>query len=234
MTKRITQFLMLFVAFCMAAESMAADIRWNCFSQGGGATSPEIYWYGEWDGAKPISAWAFLRLKTETPDETSVSISPADGVILVGRWNWVVAALGDIACEATTRNLESYFMHHGSDTPGADGGGGPIVTDRGSSVYMMVMAEVLSDVAPSGLDTSSWPPYCYGWVELQVGNDGVVMLGSSAIDLDGGPMIVGGGSAIPEPSSDMLLLVGCVALFARRPRFTVAILDNPVNAVKKQ
>ena len=234
MTKRIMLFLMLSVAFCFAAESRAADIRWDCFTQNGTGAEFEVYWYGEYDSAKPMSAWASLHAKAETFDESSVSISPADGVLLVGRWNWIVATLGDIACEATTRNIDSYFMHHGSDTPGVGAEGDPIIADRGSSVYMMVMAEVLSDFAPSGWDTSSWPPYCYGWVELQVGNDGVVRLGSSAIDLDGGPMIVGGGSAIPEPSSAMLLLVGCVALFARRPRFTVANLDNPVHAIKKQ
>ena len=56
------------------------------------------------------------------------------------------------------------------------------------------------------------PYYAYGWVELS-GADVV----SSAWDLDGGPMIVGGGSALtPEPSSTLLLLVGGALLALRR------------------
>ena len=56
------------------------------------------------------------------------------------------------------------------------------------------------------------PYYAYGWVELS-GTD----VRASAWDLDGGPMIVGGGSAIPEPSSAQLLLV-CGALLALKRR----------------
>ena len=44
-----------------------------------------------------------------------------------------------------------------------------------------------------------------------------LVIASSAIDLDGGPMIVGGG-AIPEPSSGVLLLLGTIILALRRKR----------------
>ena len=64
----------------------------------------------------------------------------------------------------------------------------------------------------------------FGWIELKVdGNStgGDVILLGSAIDLDGGPMIVGGGAwegATPEPASGLLLLVGGALLALRRQR----------------
>ena len=61
--------------------------------------------------------------------------------------------------------------------------------------------------------------YLYGWISLDIDSDGNLTLSGSAIDLDGGPMIVGGGAwtgGIPEPSGGMLFLLGVVALGLRR------------------
>lgn len=58
----------------------------------------------------------------------------------------------------------------------------------------------------------------YGWVGLQATGDGNLFVVASAIDLDGGPMIVGGGSATPEPSCGLLLLLGAGLLALRRVR----------------
>ena len=60
------------------------------------------------------------------------------------------------------------------------------------------------------------PNYIYGWVEISADEDGTLKLVGSAIDIDGGPMIVGSGSATPEPSSALLLLVGGALLALRR------------------
>ena len=60
------------------------------------------------------------------------------------------------------------------------------------------------------------PDTFYGWVQILVGTDGAISVGTSAIDLDGGPMIVGGGSSTPEPASGLLLLVGGALLALRR------------------
>ena len=70
----------------------------------------------------------------------------------------------------------------------------------------------MSRLEPSGT-------YLYGWVSIGVDDDGSPYLVHSAIDLDGGPMIVGGGAwegGIPEPSGGMLLLIGAAVLGLRR------------------
>ena len=59
--------------------------------------------------------------------------------------------------------------------------------------------------------------YYYGWAEYVVDEDGTFKILNSAIDFDGGPMIVG---AIPEPTSGFLLLLGVAGLALRRQRMT--------------
>jgi len=82
-----------------------------------------------------------------------------------------------------------------------------IPIEWGETVYL-AMSTVVKDGDESYL--------AYGWVELGMnGEDPVVK--SSAWDVDGGAMIVGGG-AIPEPSAAMLLLLGVAGLALRRRR----------------
>ena len=56
----------------------------------------------------------------------------------------------------------------------------------------------------------------YGWLGFVATGGSDVELLTSAIDLAGGPMIIGGGSAIPEPSGGMLALLGLSVLALRR------------------
>ena len=55
----------------------------------------------------------------------------------------------------------------------------------------------------------------YGWVEFGFDNHEGLIVVNGALDMDGGPMIVGSG-AIPEPSSALLLLLGFAGLALRR------------------
>ena len=55
----------------------------------------------------------------------------------------------------------------------------------------------------------------YGWIELGLGEDGLVRVLHSAWDSDGDPITVG---ATPEPVSGLLLLVGGALLALRRQR----------------
>ena len=76
-----------------------------------------------------------------------------------------------------------------------------------------VLAFVCSDFKeyPSGI---SAPSFVYGWLQLGIDQTGVLYLGPNAYDLDGGPMVVGGGAwegGIPEPSGGILFLLGVAA-----------------------
>ena len=53
----------------------------------------------------------------------------------------------------------------------------------------------------------------FGWLELGMGEDGLLRVLQSAWDIDGSPIIVG---AIPEPAAGLLLLVGGALLALRR------------------
>ena len=131
--------------------------------------------------------------------------------------NWLGASYGDIADESTTRHKDSYFLHLFVDETYAEMSVGGraytpynIFVEPDSSFYMMFA------VQGGSLEN---PRYAYGWIEVGVDAEGNLTLLDSAADLDGGPMIVGGGAytgATPEPSAGLLLLVGVAALGLRR------------------
>ena len=133
--------------------------------------------------------------------------------------NWVVAQQGAKVDATTTRLLpdDSYLLHFMLDD-GRYLGPNEITVDANVGLYL---AFVCSDV--TGYSSPDRAPYVYGWVELAVDGDGNVVVLSSAADLDGGPMIVGGGAwtGIPEPSGGMLMLLGLAALGLRRREFSV-------------
>ena len=135
------------------------------------------------------------------------------GACLGASENILVARPGDVVSSTTTRHLakEAYFDHAFIDDEDYYGTH-TTTASPASSVYMMF---VFSDDIMYRPD----PSYIYGWVEIVVASDGRISLGRSALDLDGGPMIVGGGAwegATPEPASGLLLLLGGALLALRR------------------
>ena len=139
---------------------------------------------------------------------TTLTANPHD-VVLSFMGNWVVATLGDIAMESTTRHLADYFMHCYTDGESPTLSATSLSVNGSQNVYLMFSTSGFGETPESDY------PYYYGWVELLI-DRGTVSLIHSAIDLDGGPIIVGGGSAVPEPSSVLLLLVGSALLALKR------------------
>ena len=78
-----------------------------------------------------------------------------------------------------------------------------VVISQGESVYLGFASQ------PGDM---TGPVSC-GWVELGLDGGGMLTALSSAWDRDGDPIRVG---ATPEPSSALLLLMGCALLALRR------------------
>lgn len=207
--KRISVFLLLAVSSCMTVK--AASVLWDAVIDD---------YYAPLEGQLEITC---LRGECFMLDAVLVPTIMSSNEIVINMvsqclgasQNLIVAQPGDIASYASTRNLskDAYFDHSFIDDEDYYGTGSTTASP-GSSVYMMF---VFSDDMVHPRD----PSYIYGWVEIAVSADGTLNLGRSAIDLDGGPMIVGGGAwegSTPEPASGLLLLVGGALLAMRRRR----------------
>ena len=129
--------------------------------------------------------------------------------------NWVIAHENSIVDATNTRYLrdDDYLLHYMLDD-NRYLGSKELIVEANTALYL---AFVCSDV--NAYSDPKEASVVYGWVELAVDGNGNVVVSSSAADLDGGPMVVGGGAwegGIPEPSGGMLFLLGAAALGLRR------------------
>ena len=158
---------------------------------------------------------------TVDKSKVNITISPNDVVVANASCNWLVASVGDVVSESTTRHLDpsQYFLHitlddDFTDMHAYDGWfitGDPITVRRNSIFYLMLAA---GDVHSIYADEKQ--NVYYGWVEVTVSPMGEIGVGSSCINLDGDPIIVGY-DLVPEPGVTGLLLFGLAALvFPRR------------------
>ena len=200
-----------------------AAVKWDCMSitstRGENGISVGCY-----DFAHPQMIWPEIGFEISVQNQVILFAVVSDYVVAEFIGNWVVAKPGDVACEETTRHLNNYLYHSYMDNSyhlpgmeaviGTDDGpvthSGSVSVKKGLDVYLMFAVESI------GILDGNAPEIYYGWTQLLTSTDGSVRVGASAIDLDGGPMIVGGGSAIPEPSSTLLLLIGGALLALKR------------------
>ena len=133
---------------------------------------------------------------------------------------WSLVSEGDILDKAFFRGMEAPLIRKTT-----------AVYERNTqtsvsraSFYLGVQAETIDTAAVTDWSGNWNDPriytgeYVYGWVELAFDSENTLYVVTSAFDADGGPMIVGGGSATPEPSAVLLLLVGGAGLLLRRIR----------------
>ena len=133
--------------------------------------------------------------------------------------SWLEMGYGEVASVSTTRNVGSYFYHIFTDEGVGEYSTYDITVQSGDDFYLAFAA---------ALD-ASYTSFAYGWVGLKADDDGRLTMTGSAIDLDGGPMVVGGGAytdATPEPSAGVLFLLGAAALGLRR-----RVLGNSIGGV---
>ena len=123
---------------------------------------------------------------------------------------WTLAMAGDVLDESYFTGQSEYFYKYGVYSDMTERSDYTVTIDRGDSVYL---AALVADYVVRDSD------FMYGWLQIGVDEHGKLYALGSALDIDGDPMIVGGGSAsVPEPSGGILLLVGASVLVLRRRR----------------
>ena len=214
MTK-VLQFVVASYVFSLCA--FGTDVQWPLFDTPSGNGTQTIHPY------RVLGSYfvAEINLQSTALASGGFEISEGGGAYameFIG--NWSAASAGDIVSESTTRHKDSYFYHSTLDDSPPDSCYGTdytpysIFVEPDSSFYLMFAHE--SPASAFGLGPSE---YVYGWIEVGVDSAGNLTLLDSAADLDGGPMIVGGGAytgATPEPTAGVLLLLGAAALGLRR------------------
>ena len=195
------------IALAYSGHVSAANILWNYLANQGNG---RIGCY-EPNG---IPIWPDMTFSVIERPQT-VMLVPTNEVVLEFIGTWGVAVIGEIVDDAIEENTERCFLRSEYGSSATVHIGDPVEVRKNDSVYMALSVGEIDFLH----DPAMVSRYLYGWVEIIVGDDGTVSVGSSAIDLDGGPIIVGGGSALtPEPSAALLLLVGGALLALKRRR----------------
>lgn len=140
-------------------------------------------------------------------DGTYIKADDYTGTAAPVNMRWLLALYGDVLDASTLplfRNVELTVSPN-------YGAGGDKIADP-SDFYLVFVAEDWDDYVAGAANPHRW----YGWVNLAVNADGALDLLGSDIAVYGDTLIVGGGSAIPEPSGGLLFLLGAAALALRR------------------
>ena len=201
------------IVACLSLSGFGASIQWNDFTVSLGGNG----WWDVHRNILPMRLNADVCLSVvQGANDFSVEAVAYD---LMFCGNWARMNAGDVVSQSTIRNKDSYFLHTPDmDEPAGGSGQGyskySISVSPNESFYLAFVAAEDGGENPN-LTT------VYGWVEIEIDDIGNLSLVGSAFDLDGGPMIVGGGSyseTVPEPSGGVLFLLGVAALGLRRRR----------------
>ena len=195
---------------CIVSVS-AATVEWNQLKSVNAEvwdTGPLWCVWGPWDGSSGI---LFDIYVTYGEHGGLMGSDKMD----VGGWTTLARQMnpGDIVDYDSMIGMEGpyfYYNERGATTVQCDY---EAEFDAEGKIYL-----ALSTIAWTGTGDEQVRYPAYGWVELALDPLAEPIVVSSAWDRDGGAMIVGGG-AIPEPTSALLLAVGCAFLALRRKRY---------------
>jgi hypothetical protein len=200
--------LLLIISFPIVSQ--AVNVRWGS----GMIDAPDSY------SGVPYYQWSFGIMEEQYISCANFFFEKSDysyGVRMTSV-NFALAAYGSAfalmnegdvvdAASMATGNLFSdpYGMVNGNTVYDIT-----IPIRQGRDVYLGFVTDVYMDDGSFDVRTG------YGWVKFRADLYGGLYVDAAAIDLDGGPMIVGGGAYIPEPHSALLLFVGCALLALKR------------------
>lgn len=194
MNKQVASLILRCACFLTAYTSFGANVRWNAF---------DVYDFGSWQQG----AW---MLGSGLPYAPGVGFYGTGDVLAEGSYNadgggsyWVHSFWGDELSSFSDyeeRQLLADVRYTGESVVAGEG-------VSGGHEYLAIIGYTSNMYDP----TAKIETY-YGWVELN-GKEVV----ASAITADG-PLRVGTGEVIPEPSSGFLCLAGLLALMLCRPK----------------
>ncbi len=202
-------YMLCLLLSCWGTFCFSANVVWD---------NPSIYVGGNFSLTQPAQGygpgeyWSLhLSLTVSQLDAYRYTVTgERPNLLFSGNW---VKPTGDnaIADEDTTRHLSEYVIHQFIDAPAYEDSfsSSAFTVNAGEEFYLMFCV----DTNYPNLDV------IYGWVQLRMETNGTISYLHSAYDLDGGPMVVGGGvwtGGIPEPSCGMLLLIGTAVLGLHR------------------
>ena len=218
----------VYLAF-MVARADAATIAWGVLEGGGTASgdSWDVSFLPKNGNPLEVSPGWFVYpnlVSSATKDGTRVSLSGnPDGIVLAYGDSWVRLEEGDLVDASSTRNRSSYFLHGWLDGsgPSIDGydvrADDPIEAPYSSAFtfYLGFATGAENDTAPDMTD--NWSHVYYGWARFVYAR-GTISLVNSALNTEGGGIYVGTDrtTAVPEPASGALALLGALPLLRRR------------------
>ena len=175
-----------------------ANVEWNCLALVMVNEYPTIGYVGT-----GTCVGTSLSMKV-TKQSTGAILEESGNTWLLSFTTWIQAFTGDVISENYFKN-ESRVLY----TDDGSGVRNSLVIQEDEVFYLAFKSAKWED------DFSQMVGTVYGWAALRMVDGGLVLEGS-AVDLDGWTMVVGGGSAIPEPSCVLLALLGGALLVLRR------------------
>ena len=183
-------FLMLSLT-CAPPIWAASVVEWNTVSGGGGRTNFGLY--TDLTGSSDVG----IEGTTTPNDLLDIIILSTEGGTVACAHSWFPVIYGSLVDELAWQSATDFLADIGDSYDL-----GSLTLTTGESLYLGFR-----------LDAYGFPPYNreYGWAELLYDGTTISVV-SSATERTGLGIYAGTGTAIPEPSSAVLLTIGVVGL----------------------